>query len=156
MTDEELQQARKLVEAATPGPWTSLPWGVDTGPAFIKVEDDRGARVADAFDCTPWSDKQGGQNARFIAASRALVPQLLDEIERLRTTRDHSCACSINDGSAPLVKHDKNCPIRVNARKRIAPELALQRLGAALDSSDEADEASRGARSASGRTRCPK
>jgi hypothetical protein len=75
-----------------------------------------------------------------ITHARKLLTAALDEVERLRTTRDHSCACSVNDGSAPLVQHDKDCPIRVNLRRRISPELALQRLGAALDSSDEADE----------------
>lgn len=76
----------------------------------------------------------------FVAACNPqTVVGLLDEIERLKANRDHSCACSVNDGSAPLVKHDKDCPIRVNARKRIAPEVALQRLAAALDDGDEVD-----------------
>jgi chromosome segregation ATPase len=81
--------------------------------------------------------------ANTTTALREAQEQLAEadrEVERLRTTRDHSCACSVNDGSAPLVKHDKDCPIRVNLRRRISPELALQRLGAALDSSDEAEE----------------
>ena len=84
-----------------------------------------------------WAEVLGNWPA--LTGARASMLALIDEINRLRTTRDHSCACSINDGSAPLVQHDKDCPIRVNLRKRISPELALQRLGAALDSSDEVE-----------------
>jgi hypothetical protein len=99
MTDEELQQARALLEPT-------------------------GERVS----------------ATHLIALRVKLRMALDEVDRLRATRDHSCACSVNDGAAPLVKHDKDCPIRVNLRRRISPELALQRLGAALDSSDEVEE----------------
>lgn len=52
----------------------------------------------------------------------------------------HSCTCDHGDASAPIVKHDKGCPIRVNLRKRIAPEVALDRLARALDAGEELDE----------------
>ena len=59
------------------------------------------------------------------------------EIERLRVNRDHSCTCPHGDASEPFRNHDWACPVRVNKRKRIAPEVAMQRLASALDSGDE-------------------
>ena len=62
------------------------------------------------------------------------------EVERLSVNRDHSCTCPHGDAREPIVNHDKACPIRVNKIKRIAPEVALSRIAAALDSGDENDE----------------
>lgn len=59
-----------------------------------------------------------------------------EEIERLRVNRDHSCTCPHQDAREPLTNHGKTCPIRVNKVKRIAPEVAMERLAAALDASD--------------------
>lgn len=62
------------------------------------------------------------------------------EIVRLKAKLHDRCTCEHGDASMPLVKHDKDCPIRVNIRTRIAPEVALDRLAAALHTGDEADE----------------
>lgn len=59
-----------------------------------------------------------------------------DEIDRLRVNRDNSCTCPHQDAREPLTNHGKACPIRVNKVKRIAPEVAMERLAAALDASD--------------------
>ena len=71
----------------------------------------------------------------ILAASRTQA----EEIDRLRVNRDNSCTCPHGDASEPTRMHDSTCPIRVNKVKRIAPEVALARLAAALDSGDEAD-----------------
>ena len=62
---------------------------------------------------------------------------LLDEIDLMRKRLHDRCTCEHGDPSAPIVKHDKDCPIRVNIRTRIAPEVAMDRLAAALHSGDE-------------------
>ena len=59
-----------------------------------------------------------------------------DEIDRLLVNRDNSCTCPHQDAREPLTNHGKTCPIRVNKVKRIAPEVAMERLAAALDASD--------------------
>lgn len=97
MTLAELAAARALCEAASPGPWIAskhhlavetaqlandgtvygnLMWVVEPGDA-----DDEHGRVAE-FD----------RSAAFIAASRTLVPDLIAEVDRLRSERDEARA----------------------------------------------------------------
>jgi hypothetical protein len=71
MTDEELREARKLCEAATPGPWR--PVAGRTG--VVSAHDDWW--VCSVNRITPVLDVE------FIAAARTLVPRLLAEVERL-------------------------------------------------------------------------
>jgi len=75
MTDDELKAARALCDAATPGPWA-----VSNDPFSNMVVDTDGTWVADV-GIAP-------RDAAFIAAARALVPALIDEVERLRTVTE--------------------------------------------------------------------
>ena len=68
-----LDEIRALCDAATPGPWE---WDGSRGvkaPAMNgELRDDLGVAVH-------WKP-----NAQFIAASRTLIPEMADEIEKLR------------------------------------------------------------------------
>lgn len=70
MTDAELAAARALVDAATPGPWRKQQWKNRTDADVFSGGDVFLAHLHDA------------DNAAFIAASRTLVLQLLDEVKR--------------------------------------------------------------------------
>lgn len=73
MTDAELESAQALVDATT----QPAPWMVHTDDhGRCVVVDGHGMWVA---DCGP-----APEDARFIAASRELVPALLAEVRRLR------------------------------------------------------------------------
>lgn len=75
MTNDELKRLRELADAATPGPWRAsgsiVRAGTAPGEGPIVHE---GGRVTDASMA----------NADLIAAARAALPALLDEIERLQ------------------------------------------------------------------------
>lgn len=60
----------------------------------------------------------------------------VQEIKRLRVNRDHSCTCPHGDATEPMHNHDRRCPIRINKTKRLSPEVAMQRIAAALEASD--------------------
>jgi len=75
-----------------------------------------------------------------LAKLRVENERLTDKIAALEETRAHSCTCDHGEGGRPLHQHDKDCPVRVNLRKRIAPALAMSRLAAALESGDENEE----------------
>lgn len=95
MDAARLAAIRAREQAATPGPWTHRPqtWPADahsgacilhdvvapfgTGPALISIALCRAVGVG--------MDRRGA-DAAFIAAARSDVPDLLAEIERLRTT----------------------------------------------------------------------
>ena len=79
ITDEDLKGWRRLVQEATPGPWS--PGDGDVTP--------HGVRTMDLSDPQQIADviaplDVGCSNANFIAAARVIVPSLLDEVERLR------------------------------------------------------------------------
>lgn len=94
LTDEELKAARALVEAATPGEWNVQEWRhwADPSKRNFTVQytaTDRfneGAKFALAtVELYGYSETGSTEaNAAFIAASRTLVPKLLDEVERLQ------------------------------------------------------------------------
>lgn len=80
MTPDEIAALRALVDAATPGPWTTKGPGRGWGDhVAVLSPDDDGPAVALA-----WASREWKRDAAFIAASRAAVPTLLDEVERLR------------------------------------------------------------------------
>lgn len=79
--DAKLAEWREACEKATPGPWCSCCGGIGAGsedpqdPAVIRIGSVR---------TTLLTMKQEDDNARLIALSRAALPALLDEVERLR------------------------------------------------------------------------
>ena len=87
ITTEEIQALRALCEKATPGPWSTE---IDDPCSPWYVLSDDGDLTATAL---MYSD------AAFIAASRAAVPRLLDEIEHERQTvdnlRDNICVMTV-------------------------------------------------------------
>lgn len=66
LTSEELKEAERLCERATPGPWTAgSDWSVDSAKWGI-------------------CNTEGPEDAAFIAASRTLLPRALCDLKRLR------------------------------------------------------------------------
>ncbi|MGE0206144.1 MAG: hypothetical protein AB7E70_19525 [Hyphomicrobiaceae bacterium] len=93
MTDAELEEAKRLCDAAIDGPWeTRAVTQLDDAPPGLVVcgsdSDECGEQIADAYDNTMWSDARSTANAAFIAASRQLVPRLITALESARRERD--------------------------------------------------------------------
>ena len=83
MKPERIKQLRELCEKATPGPWEQCkddPWCV-----WVMNGDKDGFNLL--AECG-WIDNDW--NAAFIAAARTAVPELLDEVERLRRGIDRA------------------------------------------------------------------
>lgn len=104
----DLQAVRVLCDTATPGPWA-----IDN-EEHIRVCDGRCGKPS-AFTahhhCTTIAAEmdhwrhgdQATANARLIAVSRTLVPQLLAEVERLTRERDEAMA--VKDRQALHITH---------------------------------------------------
>lgn len=97
MTDDKMAEIKKLCDAATPGPWfmrtnrhadtSGKPWGwLDALPSGGPQRAIPGVRV----DWTRGDESEA--NARFIAAARTAVPDLLALVETLRRERDEALA----------------------------------------------------------------
>lgn len=106
MTDDELSAARALCDAATSGPWTSDLDMFDENEGIVAcvMDGEISTIIKIATDLripnsNPWTaedsrrrdaawelarEGQEVRDAAFIAASRTLVPKLLDEVTRLR------------------------------------------------------------------------
>jgi len=93
VTEVELRTAWDLVNSATQGPWDT-----DTGPNIVTSAD-----YDICGSCAP-------VDAAFIAASRALVPRLLAEVEAL--ARDLAAARARN---ARFVENRDALLARINA-----------------------------------------
>src|SRR5712691_7728962 len=102
---DELEEIEVLAEAATPGPWhvrlfddevainiVTIATTADDGADMRYPEFDYGEIVAATLIQHPRyvdiADGRWDENARFIAASRELVPKLLAEVKRLRALLD--------------------------------------------------------------------
>ncbi len=75
LTPAELAELRRLHEAATPDPWT---WSQPGERVLMR------AGTADYMDATHRPDSHGPANISLAVAARNALPELLDEIERLR------------------------------------------------------------------------
>lgn len=100
MTDDELNEAQALCDAATPGPWKHGSWQYDSQPAFhyTEITPSRPDDISITVETTtpPPSVYENGivvggcgccgspfgraEDGRFIAAARELVPRLLNEV----------------------------------------------------------------------------
>jgi hypothetical protein len=84
MTPEEIEKDRKIIEAATEGPWITYDIFVsDYNPAIpVGIETVNAAHIADTH-----IDAEDGPSevadAAFIAAARIRWPEALNEIDRL-------------------------------------------------------------------------
>ena len=85
MTDDVIARATAALEGVTEGPWrTSLLDGIDYEDGSSCI---RGGVYPSEHGSAPVFLASGGidrRDARFIAASRTLVPELLAEVERLQ------------------------------------------------------------------------
>lgn len=78
MTPARIAELRALADAATPGPWDGTDYSVSG------QTDGRSQFVA-AVSCEVYdSNPRYAQDSAFIASARTAVPELLDEVERLR------------------------------------------------------------------------
>lgn len=71
ITSEELEAIEALANAATPGPWTRDFYGRIESPTIHVVRGQGGCKMH--------------VDAEFIAASRQIIPALVEEVRRLRT-----------------------------------------------------------------------
>ena len=79
MTEEQLTELRRRAEAATPGPWWIEGYASMFG-VFTNNTDEQPETICDLPDDSRYSQN----NAAFIAATRAAVPALIAEVERLQ------------------------------------------------------------------------
>lgn len=87
----QLTKIRARCAAATAGPWMKdPPWGLPWEVGAHSMTD-RGVTVARTLgdaapqNCPQENSEQAIHDATFIAAARADVPRLLDEVDRLRS-----------------------------------------------------------------------
>ncbi|WP_065286730.1 hypothetical protein [Mycolicibacter kumamotonensis] len=89
MTDDVIARATAALEGVTEGPWrASLLDGIDYEDGSSCI---RGGVYPDVHGSAPVFLSSSGidrRDARFIAAARTLVPELLAEVERLRGALD--------------------------------------------------------------------
>ncbi len=104
----DIKAARALCEQATPGPWTAGPWAwwSTSDNAYVVCSDDGDGRhvasidhdIGADHDCPQFENNEA--DAAFIAASRALVPALLDRIEQLEEMMHEALALASHNGDA--------------------------------------------------------
>lgn len=82
MTPEQIAEARKIIEAATPGPWSAFKKHKYHETPVILAGSPRVKNGIYVCACSGGDD--GMDDANFIAVARTLLPQALDEIERLQ------------------------------------------------------------------------
>lgn len=93
MTDVDalLGRADASLEGVTPGPWKT--WRYDEAHPLAVTQDieaENGARVvADMTNEEDPDDPEDAANARFIAESRSLVPELRDALKELTKRNDY-------------------------------------------------------------------
>lgn len=96
MTPADIKRLRELCDKATPGPWHN------NGP-FEKAFEDHGWRAIAGSKFVHVARKyqqpypQCAVDADFIAAARTALPELLDEVERLRAIEAAAEAWDEND-----------------------------------------------------------
>ena len=91
MSDDLLDRAKSAMEGVTPGPWGAVASVPSEGYEcyWLRAMVSYGAPLR-GYKCIEIGAVNGPQsgehasNARFIAASRSLVPEMISEIERLR------------------------------------------------------------------------
>ena len=94
----DIKKLREICEKASPGPWKAVASRTAVGVCYRifpeswgKVPDHGGICAYD--DCTSLNPHPKGEqaaNAQFIAAARTALPELLDEVERLREAVKHA------------------------------------------------------------------
>jgi hypothetical protein len=108
----DIKTLRELCEKATPGPWKACGAEKCTcGLVWSKEIDDV---VACCSTCENAGISVEGQqiraNMEFIAAARTALPELLEEVERLRKVFQQACDWIHQDSGCPADVFDWGCP----------------------------------------------
>lgn len=83
MTNEELLKLKALAEQATPGPWKISEWCAMDGPITFGrfgIETDDGSDIAICYA----KGMMNKWDADFVASARQAMPELVEEVLRLR------------------------------------------------------------------------
>ena len=112
MTDAELDRLQVLADAATAGPWGTIPPGGPNG-AFWGICNRLGMIVAMRLTTSK-------ADAEFIAASRDAVPALIAEVRRLRTDTEWTTAVQKAEQERYLLWLNRVKTIRAIASARLA------------------------------------
>jgi hypothetical protein len=85
MNEERIKELRKIIDAASRGPWRAIADPPHTREKKI-IEDADGFTLGyvEAYYDTPFNEA----DATFIAAARSALPEALNEVERLREILD--------------------------------------------------------------------
>lgn len=73
-------ELKRLCEAATEGPWTVISEGPQANPAHVYVDHSQDVLICVTGDFER-ADQNAAEDAAFICAARAAVPELLGELE---------------------------------------------------------------------------
>jgi hypothetical protein len=130
MTPEREKELRELCEKATPGDWSM--WQSPDGPTVKIVW-----RNKENLRCTTFFGPfREADDARFVAAARTAIPELLDEIERLTVDRDAAISRAEkaaseqrqSDAKIDDVCQQRDAAVAENARLReaLAPSAATK------------------------------
>lgn len=96
----DLEKLKKLCEAATPGPWKPDVWIETDGNGWRATGPHHEDEASDEGSEPGCPDEQAAQHdAAFIAAARTALPELIAEVERLRSVYEAACAWrDVDDG----------------------------------------------------------
>lgn len=99
-----LDEIRKLIEAATLGPWHANGESVATRPGIGAGWPKNPDVVASLDDGEYIENPNADDDARFIAAARTLLPALLDVAEKAKARPFHEtwCECDMCEALAAL------------------------------------------------------
>jgi hypothetical protein len=106
LTNEQIQEARKLCNEATEGPWET-----DARfPLNVYCDDSTGSIIASCEHTRALRENLNFKNnAQFIAASRTLLPAALDEIERLQKSIDALWLVVVEKSTCTSVRCNWDC-----------------------------------------------
>ncbi len=129
MSDDQLAAIRKRCEAATVGPWKWCPPATKWNPGHLLCQDLReNPRIPEELLLMTSAKKAEGLgrgNQQFIAHARQDVPDLLDEVERLRRLEDSVIRQQTNGAEYRRALVDERNQLRVtNAALLAACEAA--------------------------------
>ena len=111
----DIKKLREICEKASPGPWNAVVSRTAVGVCYRifpeswgKVPDHGGICAYDDYtSLNPHPKGEQAANAQFIAAARTALPELLDEVERLRKALHLACVMIDNQfDTCPLDMHE--------------------------------------------------
>jgi hypothetical protein len=124
MTPERLAEIERLMEAATPGPWVVS--NDPNGKPHQILGMFNGTLLDPVVDCR-WASatQRGCDDYDFIAAARTAVPELVQEVRRLREALEDIRDCHLGDcpAASDELSHAKShvYHLRCKAREALEP-----------------------------------